>query len=171
MDRIKALYELYNGAVYRYFLRMTGNSEAAGELTQEVFFQACLSLHRFKQEASLKTWLFAIARNVYLKHLRQKSQEPAMAWEENYALRRDPSQEDINPAEKLISDEERARVQNALSRLPENIRTLIVLKEYEQLSYREIAGIFGQTENWARVNFFRAKKQLGQVYRELEGEQ
>jgi len=171
MERIKALYELYKGAVFRYFLRMTGNSEEAGELTQEAFFQACLSLHRFKQEASLKTWLFAIARNVYLKHLRHKSQEKALAMGENHAFSPHQSHEDISPADKLILDEERARVQKALSRLPENSRSLIILKEYEQLSYREIAGIFGQTENWARVSFFRAKKQLGQVYRELEGEQ
>jgi RNA polymerase sigma-70 factor (ECF subfamily) len=75
------------------------------------------------------------------------------------------------PAEFLIRKEERERIQKALARLSENARAIIILREYEQLSYEEIAGIFGQTVNWARVNFFRAKQQLRQVYREMEVEQ
>ena len=70
----------------------------------------------------------------------------------------------------LILQEVRERIQQVLVHLPENARTIIILKEYEQLSYEEIAGIFGQTTNWVRVTFFRAKKQLRQVYREMEGE-
>ncbi len=171
MERIKELYELYKEAVFRYFLRMTGNSEEAGELTQETFYQVCLSLYRFRQESSLKTWLFSIARNVYLKKLRTKSRQKTMAWEENLAFhdRDTPLGDPI--AQMLIMKEERERVQAALSHLPENAKTIIILKEYEQLSYEEIAVIFGQTVNWARVTFFRAKKQLGQVYRKLEDDQ
>ena len=52
MDRVRELYQLYKEPIFRYFLRMTGDWEEAGELTQEVFFQACLSLYRFRNEAS-----------------------------------------------------------------------------------------------------------------------
>lgn len=76
-----------------------------------------------------------------------------------------------SPVEILILKEERERIQAALARLSENARTIIILKEYEQLSCEEISGIFGQTINWVRVTFFRANKQLGQFYRELEDEQ
>lgn len=60
MERIRKLYELHKEAIHRYFLRMTGNWEEASDLTQEVFYQACLSLYRFRQEASLK--LFTLTR-------------------------------------------------------------------------------------------------------------
>jgi len=163
MERIIKLYELYKEAIFRYFLRMTGNWEEAGECTQETFYQACLSLYRFRQESSLKTWLFSIARNVYLKNIRNKNKHKSVAWEEGLSLN-----ESDSPPEVLILKEERERIQKALYRLPENARTIIILKEYEQLTYEEIAGIFQQTVNWVRVTFFRAKKQLGQVYRELE---
>ncbi|HHX51111.1 MAG TPA: RNA polymerase sigma factor [Clostridia bacterium] len=167
MKRIIQLYELHKEAIFRYFLRMIGNEEEAGELTQEVFFQACLSLYRFKQESSLKTWLFSIARNVYLKHLRKKGVYKTQTWEENlHFSEQEPQNSD--PAEILILKEERARIKKALALLPEKDRTIIILKEYEQLSYEEIARIYGQTVNWARVTFFRAKKRLGQVYRERE---
>lgn len=171
MERIKILYELHKEAIFRYFLRMTGNWEEAGELTQETFYQVCLSLYRFRQESSLKTWLFSIARNVYLKYLREKTNHRIKPWEEEMPYKEISTQYEDHPAEVLILEEEREGIQKALVRLSENARTIIILKEYEQLSYEEIAGIFGQTVNWARVSFFRAKKQLGQVYREREGEQ
>jgi len=170
MERIIKLYELHKEAILRYFLRMTGNWEEAGELTQETFYQACLSIFCFKKESSLKTWLFSIARNVYLKKLREKNKHKALSWEENLPLNEQNTQEPDSPAQLLILKEERERIQKALARLPENARSIIILKEYEQLTYEEIAGIFGQTVNWARVTFFRAKRQLGQVYRELEGD-
>lgn len=170
MKRIKELYEFHNQAVFRYFLRMTGNWEDAGELTQETFYQACLSLYRFRQESSLKTWLFSIARNIYLKYIREKSRFKSHSWEENLPFEEHSGWESDPPAEMLIIREEREIIQKALSQLSENARTIIILKEYEQHSYEEIAEIFGQTVNWTRVNFFRAKRQLAQVYRELEGE-
>jgi RNA polymerase sigma-70 factor (ECF subfamily) len=164
MERIKELYELYKEAIFGYFLRMVGNKEEAGELTQEAFFQACLSLHKFKGKASLKTWFFAIARNVYLKHLREKNRVVILPLVEQ-ALK-----ETDSPLEILVEKEELKKFQQVLEKLPENFRTIIILREYEQFSYEEIATIFGQTVNWARVTFFRAKKQLVDTYRKLEDE-
>lgn len=170
MERIKNLYVLHKEAVYRYFLRMTGNGEEAGELTQETFYQACLSIYRFKKTASLKTWLFSIARNVYLKNLRQKGTHKVLLWgQEEF-----PNSVDMHiregslPDQALILKEDKERIRKALFRLSENDRTIIILKEYEQLSYEEIAGVFDQSVNWARVTFFRAKKRLKQFYEELE---
>lgn len=169
MKRIRELYELYNKPIFRYFLRMTGSWEEAGELTQEAFYQACLSIFRFRNQSSLKTWLFSIARNVYLKNLRGKKKEKIFSWDDDFPIP-EPTQEEItNPASLIIQKEERQRILTALSRLSENFRTVIILKEYEQLSYEEIAGVLGQTVNWVRVTFFRAKQQLGQIYLELEG--
>lgn len=93
-----------------------------------------------------------------------------LAWEENAPFNDWILQDSDMPAESLILKEQRDRVREALARLPENTRTILILKEYEQLTYDEIAGVFGQTVNWARVTFFRAKRQLGQIYQELEGD-
>lgn len=170
MKRIKELYQLHNQAIFRYFLRMTANREEAEELTQETFYQACLSIFRFRQDSSLKTWLFSIARNVYLKRLCEKNKHQTVSWEENLPFKGQDTRESDPPAQILILKEERERMREALARLPENARTILILKEYEQLTYEEIAGIFGQTVNWVRVTFFRAKRQLGLIFRELEGE-
>lgn len=170
MNRIRELYELHYETIFRYFLRMTGNWEEAGDLTQEAFFQACLSIYRYRQESSLKTWLFSIARNVYLKRLRKDRKYMILPLRDGPAFGEQSNQVNYLPADLVVLKEERERVQAALKKLPENMRTILILKEFEQLSYEEIAGIFSQTANWARVNYFRAKKQLAQVYRELEGD-
>ncbi len=168
MERIKKLYELHKEAVFRYFLRMTGSWEEAVELTQETFYQACLSIYRFKGEAALKTWLFSIARNVYLKSIRKRAKFKRMV-RDGPLLDNEPASNTPDlPAEALLLKEERERVRKALSQIPEISRTVIILKEYEGLSYEEIAGIFGQTVNWARVTFYRAKMKLGQICREQE---
>lgn len=168
MERIKLLYQLYKGPLMGYFLRLTGNKEEAVELTQETFFQACLSIHRFREKSSAKTWLFAIARNVYLKSMKKKGANKSTPWGDkpfphDHLLAKDPGEE-------VLIQEERERIVNALSKLSETYRTILILKEYEQLSYEEISEIFGKTVNWARVTFFRAKKQLFTVYEKLQGD-
>lgn len=170
MNRIRELYEQHYQTIFRYFLRMTGNWEEAGDLTQETFFQACLSIYRYRQESSLKTWLFSIARNVYLKRLRKEKKYMMLPLRDGPEFFEDSTKMNNLPADLIVQREERERVQASLKKLPENMRTILIFKEFEQLSYEEIAGIFSQTANWARVNYFRAKKQLAQVYRELEGD-
>jgi len=170
MERVKQLYELYKEPILRYFLRMTGSIEEAGELTQETFYQACLSIHRFRQKSSAKTWLYSIARNVYLKNMRNKTKYKTVAWDETTYLIERLSQVMDNPGELVVFKENKQRLQKALTKLSENARTILILKEYEQLTYEEISQIFGQTVNWVRVTFFRAKQHLRQVYEDLEGD-
>jgi RNA polymerase sigma-70 factor (ECF subfamily) len=168
MDRIIELYQLHREAIFGYLLRMTGSRDDAAELTQETFYQACLSLYRFKGESSLRTWLFSIARNVYLKWLRDNRRRTAELRQDADADSMDGTTPADPTADALVLKEERERVRLGLAMLPENARTILILKEYQQLSYQEIAEIFGQTVNWARVAFYRAKKQLRQFCRELE---
>ncbi|NLT96084.1 MAG: RNA polymerase sigma factor [Clostridia bacterium] len=169
MERVQKLYELYRTLIMRYFLRLTGNMEEAKELTQETFFQACLSIHSFHQKSSAKTWLYAIARNVYLKNLRKKSKDKYLPLDEYSWAEGEFSTGD--PGEQMVIRETREKIAQALLKLPENARTVIILKEYEQLGYEEIAEICGQTVNWARVTFFRAKKNLLEIYQKLEGDE
>ncbi|MDD2573970.1 MAG: sigma-70 family RNA polymerase sigma factor [Firmicutes bacterium] len=168
MERITFLYELHRKPIFGYFLRMTGSKEEASELTQETFYQACLSLYRFKGEASLKTWLFSIARNVYLKFVREKGKRKEMIREGPFSENLPAPGSPDPSAEALILKEEHERIRKGLARIPEKDRTIIILKEFQGLSYEEVATVFDQTVNWARVNFFRAKKRLVNIYSEQE---
>ena len=75
MQRLKELYDRYKGAVFGYLYRMTGSAQEAEVLTQETYLQALLSLHRFRGDSTVLTWLLRIARNQYLKQLRKRGRE------------------------------------------------------------------------------------------------
>ena len=72
MKEMEQLYRRHKDELYRYLLALTGDREAAGDLLQETFLQAMLGIGRFRGESSVRTWLFAIARNLWLKSLRKK---------------------------------------------------------------------------------------------------
>jgi len=72
-ERLEELYTELHGPIYRFLAALTGDPDLAEELTQETLLQAILSLPRFRRESSLTTWLYAIARNQYRKHLARKA--------------------------------------------------------------------------------------------------
>jgi RNA polymerase sigma-70 factor, ECF subfamily len=171
MQRFKELYQRYKGAVFGYLYRMSGSADEAEELTQETFYQAILSLHRFRGEAAVLTWLLKVARNVYLKHLRRQRREPLLAYPEAGASadRADQTDPAPGPAEALVLQAERAQVARALAALPEQYRTALILREVQGLSHAEIAAVLEKTEPTVRVLVHRARQRLHESYLRKEG--
>lgn len=174
MQRLAQLYQRYKGAVFGYLYRMTGSAEDAEDLTQETFYQAILSLHRFRGEASVLTWLLKVARNVYLKHLRKRRREPLLGDPTSptdlagvaLAAKADPAP---GPELALLIGEERELVAQALAALPEQYRTALVLREVQGLSHAEIAAVLEKTEPTVRVLVHRARQKLHETYLRKEG--
>ena len=75
-DSFDVIYQTYFDPVYRYALSLSGNPQSAEEITQETFFRAMRSLNQFKGKSSLKSWLCAIAKNLWLSKLRKKKTQP-----------------------------------------------------------------------------------------------
>jgi RNA polymerase sigma-70 factor, ECF subfamily len=168
MKNLSEMYMELREPVFRYLLRLSGDADLAEELTQETFYRALLALPRFRRESSVKTWLYAIARNTYLSKVNKiRSQSITFTSFDEEFLSSEGSPAD--PAETLIEKERRIAVKKAIQTLPETYRTVVILKEFEELSYEEIAAIFEKTENWARVTFFRAKQKLKEIYTDIEG--
>ena len=171
MQSLKELYTRYKGAVFGYLYRMTGSADEAEELTQETFYQAVLSLHRFRGQASVLTWLLKVGRNVYMKSLRRRQRE-RLAYEPERLLSDLPDASTPPPDQGLIQLDEQAAVQRALEALPEQYRTALILREVQGLSHAEIAGILEKTEPTVRVLIHRARKRLHDLYlREEENPQ
>ena len=72
MKDFEKLYYLHKEELYRYLFGLTHDPEQAGDLMQETFLQAMLGIGRFRQESSVRTWLFAIGRNLWLKEMRKR---------------------------------------------------------------------------------------------------
>ena len=149
VDSFDQIYQAYFDPVYRYALSLSGNADLAEEITQETFFKAMRSLDQFQGKSSLKSWLCAIAKNVWLSEQRKKKAQPI---DEAIPLA-DPS---VGPEEAIMRQDDSMRIHRLLHHLEEPYREVFTLRTLGQLSYRDIGELFGKSENWACVVYHRA---------------
>lgn len=156
MKEFSQLYRLYSEKIYKYLLYLTCNKHEAEELLQETFFQAFKSISRFKGESSISTWLFSIARNVYLKKYNddKKRDETSLELENIIGVAK-------SPLDELEAKEDERRILKAINLLDDTYRQVVILRSLNELSFREIGEILNKNENWARVTFYRGKVKLG----------
>lgn len=140
--------------VYLYLMTLCNEPDTAEELTQETFYQALRQIDRFRGESTVFSWLCGIAKNLWLAELRRRKSHPVT----------EPDTEQPDDAPLPDETAERREISVTLLRrlhgLPEQDKELILLRAAAGLSFRTIGEIFGRTENWARVNYYRAKQKL-----------
>lgn len=151
MTPLEEVYRQHARTVYLYLLSLTHNEHVAEELTQETFFQAVKSMERFDGSCKVSTWLCAIAKNSLHAYQRKHPVYPPL--DEN-TVSEDTADEE------LLASESRVELLRKLHRLDEEVREVIYLRIFGDLSFREIGEILSKSENWARVTFYRGKEKL-----------
>ncbi|SMF87364.1 RNA polymerase sigma-70 factor, ECF subfamily [Paenibacillus uliginis N3/975] len=160
-----------------YHMLKSSNLELIAEdLCSETFYKAFRSLHSFREvDASFSTWLYTIARNTVLSELR-KQRRGTLPLEESGVVPIAPLE--IAPEQAILRSERVALVREAINNLPEKQRSALILREYDQLDYQEIADILGQTVSSVKSLLFRARGSVKiqlepyfaePLYTELEG--
>ena len=156
----------YKTKIYNYVYRMTGSSEDAEDLTQEVFIRMYTSIDSFRGQSSLNTWLFRIAGNLCIDRFRRtKNRTPAYSLDEPVG-EADQAQEvpdhTYEPHRLLENVELAEHIQQALSKLPEKLRATLLLHDVEGLPYEEIAQVIGCPLGTVKSRLFNARMQLRQ---------
>lgn len=158
---LEELYRRYRGAVQQYLRQLCGSDDLAEELAQETFLKASVGLLGFRGECSPATWLFRIARNAYLDHLRRPS-ATRIDTDELLAI---PDEAHYNdPARRYAAGEQRSLIALALAQLPEKQRSVLLLRDNEGLAYAEIADVLGISLSAVKVNLFRARNAFRAAY-------
>lgn len=154
---IKEAYEQYFNTVYGYLCTLTGgNYNLAEELTQETFYRATKKISEFRGESKMSTWLCQIAKYVYYQSLDKKRRRKEVSFDDAVEL---AMQEET---EKSIEDAEaKMNIFKEIYKLSSPMRDVVMLRLTGELSFKEIGDIMAQSENWARVTFYRAKQILG----------
>lgn len=127
----------------------------AEELLQETFYQAINSIFRFKGDSKVSTWLYQIARNVYLKHVTKARRRWMTSLDE---IENVASPELLDAA--IIKEEQKSHLTAALNKLNDPFKEIICLHVFNGLSFKEVGELFSRSEGWARTTFYRAKLQL-----------
>ena len=157
MDRIEEYYRAYGEKVYAYLLSLSREPDTAEEFMQETFCQAIKALDRFQGDCSVCTWLCRIAQNLWLKELRRRRLHPSAAADPDPDL---PDPDLLPPDVQTEQADTKMFVMRQIHDLPERDKEIILLRATGALSFAEIGEIFGKSESWARVTFYRAKQKL-----------
>jgi RNA polymerase sigma-70 factor (ECF subfamily) len=146
--------------VYLVCYRFVGNHEDASDLVQDVFVRAFRGLAKFKNEASLGTWLYRVSVNSCLNRLavREPDTEPVESIQR-------VDWRALDPLDEVVRKETAARVRQAIRKLPPKQRATLVLRMYQELPHDEIAEIMGTSVGAAKANLFHA---LGNLRRLLQ---
>lgn len=153
MEQLEQIYQAYFQDVYRYALRLCGQRMAAEDLTSATFLRAMDRLHTFRGEGELRVWLCSIARNLWLDQLRRQGRSVLMAQVPEPAHWEDP-------ADLLARKDAGERALGAALALEEPARHILLLRALQGLSFRQIAALYGRSDNWACVVYHRARKAL-----------
>ena len=163
VEKLAILFERYQTMLYNFFLRLTGNRAASEDLVQEVFIRILKYRAGYLGDSRFNIWMFQIARNAHVDHLRK--QKGTLALDDQYDEA--PSLE-RGPDERFETNEEAALVRRALDKLPVKKREILVLFRYQGLKLREIADLLGCQVGTVKVQVHRALKELGRIYGELQ---
>jgi RNA polymerase sigma-70 factor (ECF subfamily) len=164
VEQLSILFERHHGRLFGYCLGILGNRESARDLVQEVFFRLLKYRDSFRPEAPFAPWLYRLARNACIDHLRKSGRERPT---EDDFDRPDPTP--LVP-EEMERREELQKLQTALARLPEDKRELLLLARSGTLSYEQIATLLGCSVGALKVRVHRALQLLREAYTRVDSE-
>ncbi|MEM1268880.1 MAG: RNA polymerase sigma factor [Bacteroidota bacterium] len=157
-----SLYNRYKTRVYAFCLKMLGDEELARDVLQETFVRAYENKHRLAQASSFRSWLFTIARNQSLNTIRKRERIVKLDDRSDAQPRAD---ERDTPISRLEKNERIALVNRFLAELKPEYREVIILREYQNLSYEEIAAVTRNTVSSVKSRLFKARRKLAGLLR------
>jgi RNA polymerase sigma-70 factor (ECF subfamily) len=149
----------YERQIYRLCYRFTSNADDARDLAQEVFIKAFEHLSNFRKESSLKTWLYRIATNHCINHVKSNAQQFVEVTE---GIRQTESTAQLELEEK----QQREHFRHMVTKLPPKQRAILELRIHEQLSYEEIATMSNRSVSTIKASVFFALEKLRKLVKE-----
>jgi len=162
MKAFEEIYQLYVQDVFKYLMCLTQNPDLSEELTQETFYKAYKSINSFEGKCKMSVWLCQIAKNSYYSHCRKEKTKQREVLDEALISK-------INVQEEFIQSYNVLSLHKILHTLEEPYKEVFTLKSFGELSYQQISEIFGKSESWARVTYYRAKEKIKAIFNEREG--
>ena len=154
----------YMDGLYGYAMVLSRNRAEAEDLVQETFLRALRGMDRLRADGSAKSWLFTILRNVWLNQLRHRRMSPELIeLDADGNEAHEPADTTQDPHADYVSQTEREQVRAAIQHLPLEFREIIILREYEELSYQEIAALLDCPPGTVMSRLARARSRLREL--------
>lgn len=162
MEDLSEIYKSYANEVKLFLLCLTSSEDLAEELTQETFYQAVKSIHRYNGECKISVWLCQIAKHSYFDYLKKAKHRNHTSidflMQTGVDIRSSEDSPDITMMKKCTVHS----IHQEIRQLQEPYAEIFLLRITMNLSFKEIGEIFDKSENWARVTYYRAKCKLAE---------
>ncbi len=164
-DSYALLVDRYKAPIFTLAYRMTGSYEDANDLAQETFIKAFENLGRFDQKRTFFTWLYTIGLNLVRNHLKKVKRMPVRNGAEDIpSLSQDNSP---NAELSMVGDQTMRDLEICLNCLSDNLREMVVMRFYQELSFEDIARISGLSLSAAKMRVYRGLEKLREL---MEGQ-
>ena len=166
LDGFEELVRRYQRPITGYVFRMVGDYESALDVMQEVFIKVYNSLHKYSSEYKFSTWLYRIAHNAAVDHLRRNSITPQSLEAENAdgSFQIQIESRASSPEQDRERSEWRTEIDSVVRTLPPAYRDLIMLRHGQDLSYDEIAEVTGLPLGTVKNRLFRAREMMREIF-------
>lgn len=155
MKDIEEIVKDYSNNIYKYLLCLTHNYDISEELTQETMYRAVKYINQLRNEEKIELWLCKIAKNLWIQELHKQKRYVTI---DNDSLKN--LEDNSNVENDFIQKYNKLELYKYIERLDDVSKEIISLRLNGDLRFKDIAGMYGKSENWARVIFYRAKQQI-----------
>ena len=156
MTEFENIYRTYFNDVFLFIRRLSNNEHIAEEITSETFYKAMRSIDSFRGDCDIRVWLFQIAKNCYYTYLKKQRRVDSI----EDAILADISPQDETVEERLPRHDDAMQIQKILHDVSDPYKEVFMWRVFAELSYKQIAQIFGKSENWACVTYHRARNMI-----------
>jgi RNA polymerase sigma-70 factor, ECF subfamily len=156
--------------VFNVAYKFVGKHDEAEDLTQDIFLKIFKSLDTFDRRANFQTWLISISRNLCIDHYRSVRKERETIDRDVDANELAPASREISPMQALEQHDRVVLLRQALAALPETLRTAVLMRDIQELSYQEIADALRLPEGTVKSRINRGRTELARQIKKLRGD-
>ncbi len=160
MADFEKVFKEYRVFIYKYLFKLCCDEVLAEELTQETFFRAYMNIGALRDEGKIPVWLCQIAKNTYFAWCNAQKKQLTL----NEA---DEIKESFDLEQHFVEKDLTEKALKCLHELDEPYKEVFMLAVLGQVSLKDISKMFGKSESWARVTFYRAKQKLSERMNEI----
>ncbi|WP_017471446.1 RNA polymerase sigma factor [Amphibacillus jilinensis] len=157
------IYQKYFKEVYLFVKSLCHDERVAEEITQESFFKTLKAIEKFDGSKDIRAWLFTIARNTYFSHYKRSKRQIDLGRVEESCM-------DVEIVNHLMNEEDAFIVHQFLHSMTDPYKEVFSLRTFGELSFEKIGCLFGRSAGWARVTYYRARKQIIEYMEEKNDE-
>lgn len=164
IDQLALLFERHHKKLYNLFLGQTRNPHVSEDLVQDVFVRILKYKHTYRGEGKFTTWMYSIARSAKADHFRKTKGTDSLDQVKNIPM------DDLGTEDQLVKEDANKILHQALSRLSEEKKDVLLMSRFRHMKYEQIAEIMQCSVGTVKSRVFWAMKNLSKIYKQLSGE-